>query len=310
MADVLALFPGQGAQHLGMCNDLAAQFPIVKQTFSEASEVIDVDLWSLAQQGPEEKLNQTSYTQPILVAASTACYRVVTEQCPELTVVAAAGHSLGEYSALVAAGAIDFSVAVRLVHQRGQLMEAAVPNGMGGMAAILGLELEVINQLCQQLQPNVVEAANVNAPGQVVVAGHQQAVKDFTLIAKQAGARRALPLAVSGPFHSSLMRPAAEQFKALLDEIDWRPTQFPVLHNFGNTVAVPEQMTEHLAAQLYSPVIWTEAVSGLRSVASEATTAVEFGSGKVLAGLVKRIDKTMAVLSSDTPEAIEKLINL
>lgn len=310
MTDVIAIFPGQGAQQLGMCADLAQQFSIVEQTFEEASDAIGLDLWSLTQQGPESQLNQTSFTQPVLVAASTACQRVIAAQYPELNIVAAAGHSLGEYSALVAAGALNFATAIGLVHKRGQLMEAAVPNGRGGMAAILGLDLQVVETLCRQLLPAVIEPANVNAPGQVVVAGQQEAIESFTQLAKEAGARRALPLSVSGPFHSSLMQSAAEEFLALVEDIDWQSPQFPVLHNVGNSVASVADIAERLAAQLYSPVLWPEAIANLRAIVADDVPAIEFGPGKVLAGLVKRIDKTLPVLSSDSPDAIEKIGNL
>lgn len=309
MSDIFAVFPGQGAQQVGMCRDLAEQFSLVRETFEEASDAIGIDLWALSSDGPSEILNQTSFTQPALLAASIACYRVALQSVPELNIIAAAGHSLGEYSALVASGAVDFAVATRLVRKRGELMEAAVPDGQGGMAAVLGLDVEQIEELCQQLSGEfVVEPANINAPGQVVVAGHAVAIENFTKAAKAAGARRALPLAVSGPFHSSLMRPAAEEFLAIAQDIDWLPTTFPVLHNVGNAQAAITDIPAKLASQLYSPVKWTEAVRELTLQSQGVTTAVEFGPGKVLAGLIKRIDRSITVYQSDSSDAITQLV--
>ena len=308
MTDVIAFFPGQGAQHTGMLKDLAADFPVVEETFREASEAINQDLWALAQDAPADELNLTYNTQPALLAASVAVWRVIKAQCPALNVVAAAGHSLGEYSALVAANALDFADAVRLVKKRGQLMDAAVPAGQGGMAAVLGLSEEQIADVCAAAaDAGVVEPANFNAPGQIVIAGAMPAVEKAIELAKEAGAKRALPLAVSGPFHSSLMKAAAEEFGQALSQITFRAPEFPVHHNVDNMAATLEEIPARLLAQLYSPVNWTGAVESLRSAAD---VAVEFGPGKVLAGLNKRIDKTLTTVSTGDSRGVAAAIEL
>lgn len=290
MTDVIAYFPGQGAQQVGMLSDLAEEYSQIKETFQEASDAIGFDLWTLVKDGPAETLNLTYNTQPALLTASTAVWRVIKELAPALNVAAGAGHSLGEYSALVAADAIDFSEAVRLVKKRGELMDQAVPAGQGGMAAILGLDEDAIRQVCQQT-PGVVEPANFNAPGQIVIAGEMAAVEAALPLAKEAGAKRAMKLVVSGPFHSSLMRAAAEELGEALNNIQWRAPAFPVYHNVDNAVASLQEVPAKLLAQLYSPVNWTGAVQASRH---HAEVAVEFGPGKVLAGLNKRIDKTLS----------------
>lgn len=308
MTDVIAYFPGQGAQHVGMLADIANDYPIVQQTFAEASDAIGFDLWQLVQEGPAETLNITYNTQPALLTASVAVWRVLQAQCPALNVTAAAGHSLGEYSALVAAGAIDFADAVRLVKRRGELMEQAVPAGQGGMAAILGLDDAQIAAVCQAASAaGVVEPANFNAPGQIVIAGDMVGIEAALPIAKEQGAKRALPLAVSGPFHSSLMKAAAAEFEVALQAIQWHAPAFPVFHNVDNQPATLETIPAKLLAQLYSPVNWTGAVQATRA---SAELAVEFGPGKVLAGLNKRIDKTLDTHSTNDLAAVERVIQL
>ncbi|ASP39879.1 [acyl-carrier-protein] S-malonyltransferase [Bacterioplanes sanyensis] len=291
MTDFIAFFPGQGAQHVGMLAELAEQHAVIKETFDEASQAIDLDLWALAQAGPAETLNLTYNTQPALLTASIALWRLLQQQTGELNVVAAAGHSLGEYSALVAAGAVDFATAVRLVKRRGELMDAAVPAGEGGMAAVLGLSEEQIDTLCQQVrEQGLVEPANFNAPGQIVIAGESAGIAAAVTAAKELGAKRALPLSVSGPFHSSLMKAAAGEFEAELNAVEWRAPKFDVYHNVDNAPAPANEIAAKLLAQLYSPVNWTGAVQACRS---SAELAIEFGPGKVLAGLNKRIDKSL-----------------
>lgn len=307
MTDVIAFFPGQGAQHTEMLSDLAAEYPIIRQTFEEASSAINMDLWQLSQQGPAETLNLTYNTQPALLTASTALWRVIAETCPALNVTAAAGHSLGEYSALVAADAVDFADAVRLVRKRGELMEAAVPAGQGGMAAILGLDEEQIISVCAEASAaGVVEPANFNAPGQIVIAGAAGGVEKAIELAKQAGAKRALPLAVSGPFHSSLMKAAAEEFGEALAQVAFRAPAFPVFHNVDNQTATLAETPARLLAQLYSPVNWTGAVQATRG---KADIAIEFGPGKVLTGLNKRIDKTLNTVNTGDMAALAAAIN-
>lgn len=306
MTDVIAFFPGQGAQQVGMLADVAAEFPQVLETFAEASDAIGFDLWAMVQNGPAETLNLTFNTQPALLTASVALWRVVRSVCPALSVAAAAGHSLGEYSALVAADAVSFSDAVRLVKKRGELMEAAVPAGQGGMAAVLGLEEDQIRAVCAEAsQVAVVEPANFNAPGQIVIAGAMAGIEKAVELAKAAGAKRALPLAVSGPFHSSLMKAAAEEFGQALSQVAFRAPAFPVYHNVDNAPATLELIPQRLLAQLYSPVNWTGAVIATRPVSA---LAVEFGPGKVLSGLNKRIDKSLETLTTGDLSSLQATV--
>lgn len=306
MTTVIAYFPGQGAQQVGMLADLAAEYPEIQQTFAEASDAIHLDLWAMSQEGPAETLNLTYNTQPALLTASVALWRVIKARCPALTVSAAAGHSLGEYSALVAANALDFADAVRLVKKRGELMDAAVPAGQGTMAAILGLEEDQIRAVCQEASlVATVEPANFNAPGQIVVAGAKAGVEKAMELAKAAGAKRALPLSVSGPFHSSLMKAAAEEFGQALAKVSFRAPEFPVFHNVDNAPATLESIPARLLAQLYSPVNWTGAVQATRSAAD---VAIEFGPGKVLNGLNKRIDKTLETFNTGDLAALQATV--
>ena len=307
MTDVIAFFPGQGAQQVGMLADIAAEYAEVQNTFNEASEALGFDLWALVQDGPDALLNQTVNTQPALLAASTALWRIVKKEAPALNVTAAAGHSLGEYSALVAADAIDFSDAIRLVRRRGELMEAAVPEGQGGMAAVLGLDDTAIRQVCEDASATgVVEPANFNAPGQVVIAGSQAGITKAIELAKEAGAKRALPLSVSGPFHSSLMKAAAESFADDLNAVKWRAPAFPVYHNVSNSTSTLAEIPQQLLAQLFSPVNWTGAVPAVRS---HAELAIEFGPGKVIAGLNKRIDRGLAMLATGDASSLKATID-
>lgn len=303
MTDVIAFFPGQGAQQVGMLADIAEEFPVVKETFAEASDSLNYDVWQMVQEGPADTLNQTYNTQPALLTASVALWRVIVEQAPSMKVVAGAGHSLGEYSALVAANALDFSDAVRLVRTRGELMEKAVPAGQGTMAAILGLSAEQLSNICEEASATaVVNMANYNAPGQIVIAGASAGVEKAIELAKEAGAKRALPLAVSGPFHSSLMKAAAQQFNEALAQVSFRIPEFAVYHNVDNQPADLAKISERLVAQLYSPVNWIGAVEASRSAAD---LAIEFGPGKVIAGLNKRIDKTLETLTTGNLASVQ-----
>ncbi|MEK9712193.1 MAG: ACP S-malonyltransferase [Thalassolituus sp.] len=307
MTDVIAFFPGQGAQQVGMLADIAEEFSEVKDTFAEASDALGFDLWAMVQNGPDSTLNQTFNTQPALLTASVALWRITNAQAPALNVTAAAGHSLGEYSALVAADAIDFADAVRLVRRRGELMEEAVPAGKGGMAAVLGLSDDDIRSVCEDAASvGVVEPANFNAPGQIVIAGEMSGIEKAIELAKEAGAKRALPLAVSGPFHSSLMKAAAESFGESLAAVAWRAPEFPVYHNVSNAPATLAEIPQYLLAQLYSPVNWTGAVPAVRH---HAELSVEFGPGKVIAGLNKRIDKTLPVLNTGDTGSLKSTID-
>jgi len=285
-----------------MLAELGAQHAIVLDTFAEASQALGYDLWSLVQQGPEEQLNQTDKTQPAILAASIAIWRLwLAEGGARPAYVA--GHSLGEYSALVAAGSLPFADAVKLVERRGQLMQQAVPAGQGGMAAILGLEdADVLAACAEAAQGEVVSAVNFNAPGQVVIAGSAQAVERAIEACKARGAKRAMALPVSVPSHCELMRPAAEQFAAAVQAVAWQAPEIALVQNVSAAVVTDlEALKRDLLAQLYSPVRWVESMVGLH--AQGVTDLVECGPGKVLSGLNKRCVKGINTHNLDTPEA-------
>ncbi|WP_346827894.1 ACP S-malonyltransferase [Serratia inhibens] len=292
MTQFAFVFPGQGSQSLGMLADLAAQFPIVEATFSEASSVLGYDLWQLVQQGPAEELNKTWQTQPALLAASVAIFRVWQQQGGKAPAMMA-GHSLGEYSALVCAGVLDFQAAIRLVELRGRLMQEAVPEGTGAMFAIIGLDNDAIAKACEEsAQGQVVSPVNFNSPGQVVIAGNKEAVERAGAACKSAGAKRALPLPVSVPSHCALMKPAADKLAIALQDITFSAPQVAVVNNVDvRTETDPEAIRSALVRQLYSPVRWTESVEFM--AAQGVTSLLEVGPGKVLTGLTKRIVDTL-----------------
>lgn len=301
-ASLAFVFPGQGSQSLGMLAELGAQQHVIIDTFAEASAALGYDLWALTQQGPEEQLNQTDKTQPAILAASVALWRLwQAEGGPRPAFVA--GHSLGEYSALVAAGSLPFADAVKLVELRGQLMQQAVPAGQGGMAAILGLEdADVLAACAEAAQGEVVSAVNFNAPGQVVIAGSAAAVERAIEACKAKGAKRAMALPVSVPSHCDLMRPAAERFAASVEAIAWQAPQIPLVQNVSAAVVADlDALKRDLLAQLYSPVRWVESMVALGD--RGVTSLVECGSGKVLSGLNKRCVKGVNTYNLDTPEA-------
>jgi len=303
MGKLSVVFPGQGSQSVGMLAELAEAYPIVGETFAEASGALGFDLWQLVRGGPAEQLNLTHNTQPAMLASGIAVWRVWQQQggpVPQLL----AGHSLGEYSALVAADAIDFTDAVRLVAERGRLMQAAVPEGTGAMAAILGLDDEQVRAVCTEATAGeVVEAVNFNSPGQVVIAGQAGAVARAVEAAKAAGAKRAVVLPVSVPSHCALMRPAAEQLAVRLAATGVRAPRIPVLHNVDVAVAGDaDAVRDRLARQLYSPVRWVETVQ--RLAADGVTLVIEAGPGKVLAGLNKRIDKYLESVAVYDPASL------
>ncbi|HAS6347654.1 ACP S-malonyltransferase [Vibrio vulnificus] len=292
MSKFAIVFPGQGSQAVGMLADLGEQYEIVKQTFAQASEALGYDLWALVQNGPAEDLNQTFRTQPALLASSVALWRVWQElglAQPENL----AGHSLGEYSALVCAGVIDFQEAIKLVELRGQLMQEAVPAGTGAMYAIIGLDDEAIAKACEEAaQGDVVSPVNFNSPGQVVIAGSKDAVERAGALCKEAGAKRALPLPVSVPSHCALMKPAAEKLAVALESIEFKAPQLPVINNVDVVAETdPAKIKDALVRQLYSPVRWTESVELMSAQGVEKL--LEMGPGKVLTGLTKRIVKSL-----------------
>jgi [acyl-carrier-protein] S-malonyltransferase len=290
------VFPGQGSQSLRMLCDFASTHPVVEETFAKASSILGYDLWKLTQEGPEAKLNQTEYTQPALLTSSIALWHIYQgTQTPNPNYLA--GHSLGEYSALVCANAIDFGAAVQLVADRGRFMQEAVKPGEGAMAAIIGLTNEQVEDICKQAaQGEIVSAANFNAIGQVVIAGHTEAVRRAIELAKQAGAKIAKEIPVSVPSHCELMKPAAERLAKRLANINIKAPQIPVIHNVDVcSYASAEEIRSALIRQLYCPVRWVETIQYL--VSHGVKTAIECGPGKVLAGLNKRIDSTFSTFS-------------
>lgn len=289
------VFPGQGSQSVGMLAELAAAYPQVEATFGEASEVLGYDLWSLVRDGPESALNETERTQPAMLTAGVAVWRVWRSRGGASPAMAA-GHSLGEYTALVCTGALDFGHAVALVAERGRLMQAAVPAGEGAMAALLGLPDERVQAVCESAaQGEVVAPANFNAPGQVVIAGHAEAVERALALAREAGAKRAVRLPVSVPSHCELMRPAAERLARRLEGTMLEAPACPILHNVD---AAPRAggaaLRAALGEQLYSPVRWVDTIQHMGEAG--VGTVIECGPGKVLAGLVKRIERRMTAL--------------
>ena len=300
MTKIAVVFPGQGSQTLGMLADLAAAHPVVEETFAEASSVLGYDLWQLVQEGPAEELNKTWQTQPALLAASVAIWCVWQQQKGTQPVLMA-GHSLGEYSALVCAGVLDFKQAISLVELRGKLMQEAVPAGTGAMYAIIGLDNDAIAKACEEsAQGQVVSPVNFNSPGQVVIAGNKEAVERAGAACKAAGAKRALPLPVSVPSHCALMKPAADKMAVALENITFSAPQFSVVNNVDVKVeSSPEAIRSALVRQLYSPVRWTESVEFMAAQGVEQL--LEVGPGKVLTGLTKRIVDTLtAAAVNDT----------
>ena len=298
------VFPGQGSQSVGMLSALAENNTVVQDTFAEASSVLGYDLWQLTQAGPEERLNSTDVTQPAMLAAGVACWRVWQAKKGSQPRVMA-GHSLGEYTALVCAGAFAYADAVGLVAERGRLMQAAVPAGTGAMAAILGLDDDIVRNVCSEAsQGDVVEAVNFNSPGQVVIAGAAAAVERATVLAKEKGAKRALILPVSVPSHCALMKPAADQLALRLGEITFQTPAIPVINNVDVAIVNDAAaIRDALARQLYQPVRWVETVS--RMADEGVNMLIECGPGKVLVGLNKRIVKDMNTAAVFDPASLD-----
>jgi [acyl-carrier-protein] S-malonyltransferase len=285
------VFPGQGSQSLGMLSDLNSNFSVVNEVFQEASDSISVDLWQILNED-QESLNLTENTQPIMLAAGYATYKVLSEET-NLSPVSMAGHSLGEYTALVASSYMSFFDAIRLVRKRGELMQAAVPSGTGSMAAILGLDDSRVIEICLKASyKGVVEAVNFNSPGQIVIAGEKNAVTHACEFMKEAGAKRALVLPVSVPSHCSLMKDAAMDFKHSVDNINFQMGSEKVFHNVDADYSTNiEEIKSKLVEQLYKPVLWTSIVQRMKE--SGVEKLIETGPGKVLAGLTRRIDKSL-----------------
>jgi [acyl-carrier-protein] S-malonyltransferase len=299
------VFPGQGSQTVGMLADMAAEYPQVNQLFTRASSVLGYDLWALAQSGPQEKLNLTETTQPLLLTSSVAIWEIWKSQGGALPKFMA-GHSLGEYSALVCSEVLEFETAVHLVQQRGKFMQEAVPVGTGAMAAVLGLDDEKVVSLCAEISTAsaVVEAVNFNSPGQVVVAGHAAAVEKAAAVLKQAGAKRVAPLPVSAPFHTSLMKPAGEALATIMKDLAFAAPVVPIVHNVNAlTENAPEKIRALMIEQTSSPVQWTRSVQYMVENGIEAV--IECGPGKVLSGLSRRIHKPLTVAAVEAPDALK-----
>lgn len=303
MAKLAFIFPGQGSQSVGMLANLASDYPIIEQTFQQASQVLGYDLWEIVSKGPETQLNKTEITQPALLTAGVALWRVWQDK-QEIKPSYMAGHSLGEYSALVCAEVLAFEDAVAIVRERGRLMQDAVPEGKGAMAAILGLEDEIVEKVCQETE-GVVEPVNYNSPGQVVIAGEKQAVEKAMELAKAQKAKKAILLAVSVPSHSSLMKPAAEKLAAFLENYTFNSPKIAIWHNVDASVHEnTEAIKQALIAQLYNPVLWVKTMQNLQK--QTVQTILECGPGKVLIGLAKRIDKSWQLLALSDPNDLEK----
>lgn len=299
------IFPGQGSQKVGMLAEAYERSQAVRDTFAEASSALGYDMWDLIQHGEQQALNMTETTQPVLLSSSVALWRAWLEQSGATPAIMA-GHSLGEFSALVCAGALDFADAVQLVRQRGAFMQTAVPVGEGAMAAIIGLDDAAINGICEQVSEQsgqVVSAVNFNSPGQVVIAGHTAAVDSAINTLKEAGAKRAMPLPVSAPFHTSLMKPAGERLADAIAGVSITTPDIPVVHNVhARCEPDPEKIRSLLVEQIYSPVQWTNCMQTI--IAAGAAVVVECGPGKVLSGLSRRIDKSLQSYSLEEPDSL------
>ncbi|WOJ94166.1 ACP S-malonyltransferase [Congregibacter variabilis] len=308
--DLAFLFPGQGSQRVGMLAEAATEFPEVAAVFDESSEALGFDLLALVLEGDPEQLNLTEYTQPALLASSVALWRAWLAR-GGVKPAAMAGHSLGEFSALCCAGALSLSDAITLVRERGRFMQTAVPVGVGSMAAVLGLDDDAVTQICEQVSAaheGVVEAVNFNAPGQVVIAGNCAAVDAAITALKDAGAKRAMPLAVSAPFHTSLMLPAGEKLARVLADIEISTPEIPVVHNVhAQTEQDPEKIRELLVQQISSAVRWTDCVAKLQNMG--AAQFLECGAGNVLGGLLRRIDKGVSCAYLEKPEDLHAAVN-
>ncbi len=304
------VFPGQGSQKVGMLVDFAGKNAVFNEVFTEASELLGYDLWSLIQQGPQEKLNMTEVTQPALLVSSIALWRLWQEKNGPAPAYVA-GHSLGEWSALVCAGVVDFADAVNLVRLRGKYMQEAVPVGVGAMAAIIGLEDEDVEEACRKASANgeVVAAVNYNSPGQLVIAGEKNAVEKAIVFCNEAKAKRAMPLPVSAPFHTSLMKPAAEKLANEIEKVQFRAPKIAVVHNVdAATENDPDKIKKIMIQQIYSAVRWVDCVKTLAS--SGVTSTVECGPGKVLSGLIRRIDNGIKLFATESESSFNETFDI
>lgn len=299
------IFPGQGSQYIGMGKELVENFPLAAEIMKKANKILEMDLADLCFYGPAEELGLTENTQPAIYTISYIVNRLLNEECIYPAVVA--GHSLGEYSALAAAGVFSFEEGLRLVRQRGILMNRAVPDNQGSMAAIIGLEDKIVQEICQEVN-GICEIANYNSPGQIVISGEREAVEAACQLAEDKGARRTVVLKVSGPFHSSLMKRAAEDFANIIGEIEFKKPAFPVVSNVtADFVEEPEEIKGLLIKQICSSVRWVESIKLIQ--AQGVNTFIEAGPGKVLRGLLRRIDSSLTTYNIDDPETMQDFLN-
>lgn len=306
---IAIVFPGQGSQSLGMMNGLLEIQPDIKKLFNSASEILSYDLLDVITSGPEEKLNQTEITQPALLTTAYAAWLILKEQS-DLMPSALAGHSLGEYTALLCAGVISFEDAVALVAERGRCMQKAVPAGVGAMAAILGMDDDQVIQVCADVtaENEIVSAANFNSPGQIVIAGNKQAVERAIDAAKEAGAKRAMLLPVSVPSHCMLMKEAANEFEQSLNKVIFNDAEIPVLQNVdAKTKSSSDEIKAALLEQLYKPVLWVDCINNMKNM--NITKIIECGPGKVLSGLIKRIDRSFELFSIQDEDSLKKVLD-
>lgn len=307
--NIAVVFPGQGSQSVGMLKEYAETWEQVESTFKQASDVLGYDLWDLVCNGPEDKLNQTEVTQPAMLAADVSVMRIMTELCMT-TPYALAGHSLGEYAALVGANVLDFQDAIKLVAERGRLMQNAVPEGEGAMAAIIGLSDDEVILGCKEVAAEIgkpVEPVNFNSPGQIVIAGATDAVEKAIELLKEEGAKRAMKLPVSVPSHSSLMKPAADEMAKVLAGVDFNKPDVQVIHNYdARSHDDPDAIREALTQQICNPVRWVETI---KIIKEDADAIIECGPGRVLTGLTKRIDKEVKAYALDNPTSMQKFLD-
>jgi len=304
MSKIAFVFPGQGSQFVGMGKELYNEYEAAKNIFDKADQTLGYSLSSLCFEGPEDELKLTYHTQPAILTTSIALYELFKEQVKKPDYVA--GHSLGEYSALVAAGALQFEDAVATVRKRGQFMDEAVPAGEGAMAAILGGERDLIGQICEavSLEGNSVQMANMNCPGQVVISGTKDGVELASGRLKEAGIKRIIPLVVSGPFHSDLMKPAASKLAHVLEKIEIVTAKIPVVTNAdARPVMLAEDIEHALVEQVFSPVLWEDSISWM--IEQGVSTFVEIGPGQVLSGLIKKIDRSVKIYSVSNAESLK-----
>ncbi len=308
MKKIAFVYPGQGSQAVGMGKDFYEKYSLVKEMFDHANEMVGYDLTSLMFEGPNEKLTETQNAQPSLLLMSAAITALLQKE--QITPFLTAGHSLGEYSALVASNAISYTDGVQLVHKRGQLMENAYPKGQGSMAAVLGLELQGLKDALEEIKQQsdeVIDIANLNCPGQIVISGTKSAIEKSVEFLKEKGAKRVIPLQVSGPFHSSLMKPAAEKFSDEIDKLEWNDAEIPVIANVtASEVTDKTIIKDLLVKQLYSPVRFEETINLI--LEKDVDAIVEVGNGKVLAGLVKKVNRRTTTFSIGDVESYQSFV--